>query len=345
VRAAGAAAGWSLAGVGCVRQIVMAGADDAGERADRFLAARFDGASRSRIKGLIEAGAVTVDGATLSDPAFRVKAGHTFAILVPEPVAAEPEAQDIALAVVYEDEEVIVVDKPAGMVVHPAPGNPDGTLVNALLAHCGASLQGIGGVRRPGIVHRIDKDTSGLLVAAKTEAALTGLQRQFADHSAARTYSAVVWGVPNPLAGEIEGPIGRHPVDRQRMAIVTRGGRAALTRYRTVRRVGSRAALLECRLATGRTHQIRVHLSHTGYPIVGDDMYGGRPFVDRAGRTLIVRQALHAATLGFTHPITGEPMSFTSPMRGDMGDLVRALRHGDRVERVDPPGATVDVQV
>ncbi len=333
MRAAGAAAEWSLAGVGCVRQIVMAGADDAGERADRFLAARFDGASRSRIKGLIEAGAVTVDGATLSDPAFRVKAGHTFAILVPEPVAAEPEAQDIALAVVYEDEEVIVVDKPAGMVVHPAPGNPDGTLVNALLAHCGASLQGIGGVRRPGIVHRIDKDTSGLLVAAKTEAALTGLQRQFADHSAARTYSAVVWGVPNPLAGEIEGPIGRHPVDRQRMAIVTRGGRAALTRYRTVRRVGSRAALLECRLATGRTHQIRVHLASRGHPLVGDPVYGRtrgarQACSDAAARAALAgfsRQALHAATLGFSHPITGMWLEFQSPLPQDIGTLLARL--------------------
>ncbi|WP_374449256.1 RluA family pseudouridine synthase [Stella sp.] len=311
----------------------MAGAEDAGERADRFLAARFDGVSRSRIKGLIEGGAVTVDGATLSDPSLRVKAGQTFAIVVPEPEPAEPEAQDIRLAVVYEDEEVIVVDKPAGMVVHPAPGNPDRTLVNALLAHCGASLRGIGGVRRPGIVHRIDKDTSGLLVAAKSEPALTGLQRQFADHSARRSYLAVVWGVPNPLAGEIEGDIGRHPVDRQRMAIVARGGRPALTRYRTIRRVGSRASLLECRLATGRTHQIRVHLAARGHPLVGDPVYGrtrgarnaGADAAARAALAGFSRQALHAATLGFSHPITGKWLEFESPLPEDMGTLLARL--------------------
>lgn len=311
----------------------MAGAEDAGERADRFLAARFDGASRSRIKGLIESGAVTVDGRTLSDPSLRVKAGQTFAILVPEPEPAEPEAQDIRLSVVYEDEEVIVVDKPAGMVVHPAPGNPDGTLVNALLAHCGASLRGIGGVRRPGIVHRIDKDTSGLLVAAKSEPALLGLQRQFADHSAERSYMAVVWGVPNPLAGEIEGDIGRHPVDRQRMAIVSRGGRHALTRYRTLRPVGSRAALLECRLATGRTHQIRVHLSSRGHPLVGDPVYGrtrgarnaGSDAAAKAALNGFARQALHAATLGFSHPITGTWLAFNSPVPQDIGTLLTRL--------------------
>ena len=318
---------------GSVRQIVMAGEEDAGERADRVLAARLDGASRSRIKGLIEAGAVTVDGRTLSDPAFRVKGGQNFAIVVPEPEAAEPVPQDIRLSVVYEDEEVIVVDKPAGMVVHPAPGNPDGTLVNALLAHCGQSLRGIGGVRRPGIVHRIDKDTSGLLVVAKSEPALAGLQRQFADHSAARSYLAVVWGTPNPLAGEIEGAIGRHPVDRQRMAIVTRGGRAALTRYRTIRRVGSRAALLECRLATGRTHQIRVHLAARGHPLVGDPVYGrtrgarnaGSDAAAQAALDGFARQALHAATLGFSHPITGMWLEFESPIPDDIGTLVARL--------------------
>ncbi|BBK31009.1 ribosomal large subunit pseudouridine synthase D [Stella humosa] len=314
-------------------RIFMAAAEDAGERADRFLAARFDGTSRSRIKSLIEGGAVSVDGATLSDPAFRVKAGQTFAILVPEPVAAQPEAQDIALSVVYEDEEVIVVDKPAGMVVHPAPGNPDGTLVNALLAHCGPSLKGIGGERRPGIVHRIDKDTSGLLVAAKSEAALAGLQRQFADHSAARAYFAVVWGQPSPAADSIEGPIGRHPVDRQRMAIVQRGGRAALTRYRTIRRVGSRATLLECRLATGRTHQIRVHLSSRGHPLVGDQVYGrtrsGRQATnDRVAQAALdgfARQALHAALLGFSHPITGMWLEFESALPQDIGTLLARL--------------------
>ncbi|BBK42293.1 pseudouridine synthase [Allostella vacuolata] len=316
-----------------MRHIVVAGEADAGERADRFLAAHFDGTSRSRIKGLIEGGAISVDGQTLSDPALRVKAGQTFAILVPEPVDADPRPQEIALSIVYEDEEVIVVDKPAGMVVHPAPGNPDGTLVNALLAHCGPSLQGIGGVRRPGIVHRIDKDTSGLLVSAKTEAALTGLQRQFADHSAARSYAAVVWGVPNPLQDTIEGAIGRHPVDRQRMAIVARGGRHALTRYRTVRRVGTRAALLECRLATGRTHQIRVHLASRGHPLVGDPVYGrtrsGRAASnDDAARAALdgfARQALHAATLGFSHPITGMWLEFESPLPQDIGTLLARL--------------------
>ena len=308
------------------RGAATVGAEEAGERLDRFLAARLDGLSRSRIKALIEDGAVTAGGATISDPSLRVKAGQTFAILVPEPEPAEPVAQAIALSVVYEDEALIVIDKPAGMVVHPAPGNADRTLVNALLAHCGPSLTGIGGVRRPGIVHRIDKDTSGLLVAAKTEPAIVGLQRQFADHSVARCYEAIVWGVPNPTEGTIEGAIGRHPVDRKRMAMVGRGGKAALTRYKLRRRLGSRASLLECRLATGRTHQIRVHLSARGHALVGDPVYGRTR--GRAGPLAALhfpRQALHAATLGFIHPITGSWLEFTAPMPDDMRSLIARL--------------------
>ncbi|MGE0724404.1 MAG: RluA family pseudouridine synthase [Alphaproteobacteria bacterium] len=308
-------------------------AEEAGERLDRFLAARLGGISRSRIKGLIEGRAVTAGGATISDPSLRVKAGQTFDILVPEPEAAEPVAQAIALSVVYEDEALIVIDKPAGMVVHPAPGNADRTLVNALLAHCGPTLTGIGGVRRPGIVHRIDKDTSGLLVAAKSEPALAGLQRQFADHSVARRYQAVVWGVPDPPTGRIEGAIGRHPVDRKRMAIVRRGGRPAVTHYAVRRRLGGgRASLVECRLETGRTHQIRVHLAARGHPLVGDPVYGrirsarvagSRPGANAA--PAFQRQALHAQTLGFSHPITGSWLEFTSAIPEDIETLIERL--------------------
>ena len=245
---------------------VAASAEDAGERLDRFLARRLSGLSRSRLKQLIETGRVSESGATLSDPSQKVKAGQVFQLDLPPVARATPLGQAMELAIVYEDEDLIVIDKPAGMVVHPAPGNPDKTLVNALIAHCGESLSGIGGERRPGIVHRLDKDTSGLLVAAKNDAAHQALAADFAARRIDRHYLAVVWGMPAPREGEIEGAIGRHPVDRKRMAVVSRGGRSALTRYRVVAALGLGASLVECRLATGRTLQIRVHLASIGHP-------------------------------------------------------------------------------
>jgi 23S rRNA pseudouridine1911/1915/1917 synthase len=311
----------------------VAGVEDAGERLDRFLAQRLAGLSRSRLKQLIEAGHVSAGGATLSDPSYRVKPGQAFQLVVPETVAARPEGQAMDLSIVYEDEDLIVVDKPAGMVVHPAPGNPDRTLVNALIAHCGESLSGIGGERRPGIVHRLDKDTSGLIVAAKNDAAHRALAADFAARRIERLYQAVVWGSPVPREGEIEGAIGRHPVDRKRMAVVKRGGKAALTRYRVLRVLGPGASLVECRLATGRTHQIRVHMAAAGYPLLGDPVYGRetperRSRLSAAGRAALAgfrRQALHAGSLGFLHPRTGAQLHFESPLPADLHNLIKAL--------------------
>ncbi len=307
--------------------------EESGERLDRFLARRLAGFSRSRLKNLIEAGHVNTGGATLSDPSHRVKPGQTFTLVLPQTVSAKPEGQAMDLAIVYEDDDLIVVDKPAGMVVHPAPGNPDRTLVNALIAHCGASLSGIGGERRPGIVHRLDKDTSGLIVAAKNDLAHRALAADFAARRIERLYQAVVWGIPVPREGEIEGAIGRHPVDRKRMAVVKRGGKAALTRYRVVRALGPGASLVECQLATGRTHQIRVHLASAGHPLLGDPVYGRetaerRSRLSAAGRTALAgfqRQALHAGTLGFSHPRTGEAIHFESPLPADFHNLIKAL--------------------
>ncbi|MFD2263707.1 RluA family pseudouridine synthase [Lacibacterium aquatile] len=304
-----------------------------GERLDRALAVQLPDLSRSRLKTLIEEGRVSlVGGATVTDPSVRVKGGQSFAILPPDPEPAEPVPQDIALAVVYEDDALIVIDKPAGMVVHPAPGNPDGTLVNALIFHCGDSLKGIGGELRPGIVHRIDKETSGLLVAAKTEVALNGLAAQFAAHDVERCYRAFVWGAPVPGSGEIEGPIGRHPIDRKKMAVVSKGGKPALTRYKTVARFGGGiASEVECRLATGRTHQIRVHMTKIGHPLLGDPVYGN-PKVKGTSAPLAKflkdwqRQALHAATLGFRHPVTGEALRFESALPHDLTILEAYLK-------------------
>ena len=312
---------------------MTAEAEDAGERLDRFLARRLAGFSRSRLKNLIEAGQVSAGGATLSDPSYRVKPGQIFQLVVPETVAAKPQGQAMDLAIVYEDEDLIVVDKPAGLVVHPAPGNPDLTLVNALIAHCGESLSGIGGERRPGIVHRLDKDTSGLIVAAKNDAAHRALAADFAARRIERLYQAVVWGIPVPRQGEIEGAIGRHPVDRKRMAVVRRGGKAALTHYRVLRVLGPGASLVECRLSTGRTHQIRVHLAAAGYPLLGDPVYGRetperRARLSAAGRAALSgfhRQALHAGILGFSHPRTGAALHFESPLPADLHNLIKAL--------------------
>ena len=305
----------------------------AGERTDRFLAASLPDLSRSRLKGLIEEGRVSRDDRPMREPADPVRAGATYVVTLPAPVAAVPVAQDIPFPILYEDRDLLVLDKPAGLVVHPAPGNEDGTLVNALIAHCGEDLPGIGGERRPGIVHRLDKDTSGVMVVAKTEQALAALSAAFAARDLDRAYLALVWGVPAPAVGEIEGAIGRDPRERKRMAIVARGGKPALTRYRTLAQRDMAVALLECRLATGRTHQIRVHLASRGHPIVGDPLYlrrvpaAARGLAEDVRRRLLdfPRQALHAARLGFSHPRTGEALSFTTPPPPDMRELLDRL--------------------
>ena len=315
------------------RVAVTIAPEDHGLRLDRALQRQLPEFSRSRLKQLILEGHVAGAGQVLRDPAQRAGAGAEIAVLLPEPEDAVPAAQAIPLDIRFEDAHLIVVDKPAGMVVHPAPGNPEGTLVNALLAHCGPSLAGIGGVRRPGIVHRLDKDTSGLLVAAKTEAVHRGLSHDFAQRRIDRAYSAVVWGVPVPPVGEIAGNIGRSTVNRKKMAVVGEArGKPAVTRYSVARRYGDRAALLDCRLLTGRTHQIRVHLAHIGHPLIGDPAYGTRAGrgVARSGRAGVEiaafpRQALHAKRLGFTHPATGEQLQFESRMPADMAELIASL--------------------
>jgi 23S rRNA pseudouridine1911/1915/1917 synthase len=312
---------------------VCAGAAEAGQRLDRMLALRLPALSRMRLKRLIQSGHVLLDGAALCDPSLRVRPDQNFVVILPEPETATPVPQPIALDIRYEDAHLIVVDKPAGLVVHPAPGNPDGTLVNALLAHCGAGLSGIGGVRRPGIVHRLDKDTSGLIVVAKSEAAHQALSRDFALRRIDRAYAAFVWGVPQPSAGEIAGNIGRSPVNRKKMAVLGEGrGKPAITRYRVERSFGGVAALVECRLATGRTHQIRVHLAHRGHPLIGDSVYGGRAarMNARTGPTgkLIAgfpRQALHARRLAFSHPAGTGRLEFDSPLPVDLHALLSDL--------------------
>jgi 23S rRNA pseudouridine1911/1915/1917 synthase len=314
--------------------LLAVGTDAAGERLDRFLARRLAGLSRSRLKQLIEGGYVSEGGATLSDPSRKVKAGQVFRVELPAPVAALPEAQAMPLSVVYEDGDLIVVDKPAGMVVHPAPGNLDRTLVNALIAHCGDSLSGIGGERRPGIVHRLDKDTSGLIVAAKNDFTHAALAADFAARRIDRRYLAVVWGLPQPREAEVAGAIGRHPVNRKRMAVVGHGGKPALTRYRVLEPLGPAASLVQCRLATGRTHQIRVHLASIGHPLIGDPLYGQRTVERRArlspmSREVLAdfhRQALHATSLGLSQPRTGSWLAFESPPPADMVRLINALK-------------------
>jgi len=299
---------------------------EAGERLDRVLAARLAAYSRTRLKHLVESGQVMLEGATITDPSLRVKPGQSFTVAIPPPVDDRPTPQAMALAIVYEDEQVLVLDKPAGLVVHPAPGNLDRTLVNALLAHCGDSLAGIGGVKRPGIVHRIDKDTSGLMVVAKTDRAQQKLSADFAAHRLTRSYLAVVRGVPSPRNGAIATRIGRSRANRKKMAVVASGGKEAVTHYRVLRALGLRAALVECRLATGRTHQIRVHLTSIGHPLIGDQTYGrgrgaGLPEVARA----FPRQALHANVIGFNHPLSGEYLEFSSPLPADMTELIATL--------------------
>ena len=294
--------------------------DMAGLRLDKALAELVPTLSRARLQALLAEGNVfDEDGQPARGAKRKVAVGESFRVAVPAARPAEPEGQAIDLDVVYEDDDLIVIDKPKGLVVHPAAGNPDGTLVNALIAHCGASLSGIGGVMRPGIVHRLDKDTSGLMVAAKSDAAHRGLAAQFAEHSIDRAYNAVVWGVPRPTEGEITGNIGRDPRNRKKMSVRLTGGKPAQTFYKVLEASGTLASLVECRLATGRTHQIRVHMASIGHPVLGDPLYSGRhgrpgslPSALKTALADCKTQALHACILGFTHPVTGKRHLFTS---------------------------------
>ena len=282
-------------------------AQESGERIDALLAHTIEGLSRSAAARLIEDGCVTLDGKPVQKN-LRVEAQQSFRVVLPEAQEAEPVAQDIPLDVVFEDDDVIVINKPRGLVVHPAPGHPDGTLVNALLWHCGDSLSGIGGEKRPGIVHRIDMDTSGLLIVAKNDFAHRHLSDQLSDHSLARTYEAVVYGRVKEDSGTVDAPIGRHPVDRKRMAIVAKGGREAVTHYEVIARYRGYSHI-RCRLETGRTHQIRVHMEKLGHPLVGDMVYGRkRPEKGLEG------QCLHARELRFIHPRTGQPVHLVTEL-------------------------------
>ena len=323
-------------------QLFEVGAAGAGQRLDRYLGQAASeqrvALSRTRLKALIEAGEVTVDGRIARNPAMRLAQGSRIAFEAPPPEESPLTGEDLPLDVVYEDEHLVVIDKPAGLVVHPAPGHARGTLVNALIRHCGSSLSGIGGVRRPGIVHRLDKDTSGLIVVAKTDAAHRGLADLFADHgrerSLEREYLALVWGGFDAAAGRVEATIGRHPRRREKMAVSTEErGRHAVTHWRLLEALGA-AGLVACRLETGRTHQIRVHMASIGHPLLGDSVYGGGyktkashlPEGAKAALAALGRQALHAAALGFEHPISGESLRFERPPPEDLLRLFNALR-------------------
>jgi 23S rRNA pseudouridine1911/1915/1917 synthase len=307
-----------------------AGPDDAGQRLDKFLASRLPELSRARHQELIGAGEVTRDDAVITEASHRVKPGQSYAVHVPAPRPATPESEDRPLDILFEDEHLLVLDKPAGLVVHPAPGHPRGTLVNALLAHCAGSLSGIGGVERPGIVHRLDKDVSGLLVVAKHDRAHIGLAAQFSVHRIDRAYEAIAWGVPARASDSVDRPIGRHPKDRKRMAVVETGKRA-LTHYRVLEAFGDVATRLEVALATGRTHQIRVHLGALGLGIIGDPVYRPRrrPQAEPPLRHFLAgfgRIALHARRLGFEHPITGLRQSFERAAPASFNLLCEHLR-------------------
>jgi 23S rRNA pseudouridine1911/1915/1917 synthase len=322
-------------------EVIVAG-DEGSIRLDRVLAVRRPELSRSRLKALILAGSVTLKSVPIRDPAYHVSAGDTITIDVPEAVAAEPAGEDIALDIVYEDDDIIVIDKPKGLVVHPAAGHETGTLVNALIAHCGTSLSGIGGVKRPGIVHRLDKDTTGLMVAAKNDRAHKSLTEQFADHGRTgamrRGYMAFVWDQPNRQRGTVDAPIDRHPFAREKMA-VRESGREAITHWEIQESFPGRdgkpvAALLACQLETGRTHQIRVHLSHIGHPLLGDGVYGPH-FKTKASHLgpqsqaaldALGRQALHAYLLVLEHPKTGEILHWESALPEDLLLLQKTLR-------------------
>ncbi|MAI90079.1 RluA family pseudouridine synthase [Ponticaulis sp.] len=337
---------------------------DAGTRLDRWLASQVPELSRSRLKGLIDDGQVEPANGAKIDPKFKVSAGESYTLTLPDPEPATPEAEDIPLDVLFEDEHLIVIAKPCGMVVHPAPGAWSGTLVNALLHHCGDSLSGIGGVARPGIVHRLDKDTSGVMVVAKSEVAHTGLVARFQAHDMDRRYLAITRGAPRPLIGRIETRIDRSSSDRKKMEVVRESqrsasadwhepdgdgyverGKHAITNYTTLEGFGQldeksglpAAAMVECRLETGRTHQIRVHMAHIGAPVIGDPVYGkhkgikafgeGEAFIEATSAARAFRrQALHAYILGFDHPVTGEALHFEQPPPDDMAELIAKLR-------------------
>jgi 23S rRNA pseudouridine1911/1915/1917 synthase len=299
-----------------------------GWRIDRALAASATTLSRERIKALISSGQVTINDLLVRDPAAKAPAGARFSINVPAPTPAHNRAQDIPLDIMFEDDHLLIVNKPAGLVVHPAAGNFDGTLVNALLHHCAGRLSGIGGVARPGIVHRIDKDTSGLMVVAKTDRAHEGLAAQFARHSIDRRYQAIVSGLPKTGDGTVDAPLARSPYNRQKIAIVSEGrGKRAVTHWTMIEPL-HQAGLVECRLETGRTHQIRVHMASLGHPLVGDPVYGNTRPAHREILAMLgfTRQALHAATLGFLHPVTGGALNFVSPTPDDMQRLFSELR-------------------
>ena len=301
--------------------------EHSGWRLDRALADALPTLSRERIKALVKSGALETTSGAIRDPSAKVRGDESFLLAVPEPTPAHNEAQNIPLRVVFEDEHLLVVDKPAGLVVHPAAGNPDGTLVNALLHHCDGSLSGIGGVARPGIVHRIDKDTSGLLVVAKTDVAHEGLAKQFAAHSIDRRYLAIVTGVPKAAEGTVDAPLARSSTNRKKISIVEEGrGKRAVTHWRRLQILRD-AALVECRLETGRTHQVRVHMASLGHPLLGDPTYGrsGKAHRDLLKELNFHRQALHATELGFTHPVTKNRLSFASGMPADMQELFTGL--------------------
>ena len=317
----------------------------AGQRLDRFLSERLPSLSRTRVQALIKGGHARLSGATIEDVTYRVKPGDRFAIELPPVAPATLEAEEIPLNILYEDDALIVIDKQAGLVVHPGAGNPQGTLVNALIAHCGTSLSGIGGVARPGIVHRLDKDTSGLMVVAKTDQAHRALAGQFADHGRTgaleRGYLALVWGAPSRPQGIIDAPIGRHPTSRTKMAVLPDKGREAVTRWRVLEtfgrgeeREGPIASLVECTLETGRTHQVRVHLAHIGHPLIGDPLYGQGfksklrklPEPLREKLAALDRQALHAAHLAFVHPVSGTLLEFNSALPADLAEIVEAFK-------------------
>ncbi len=332
-----------MVSIGPAGQVERTVAEDAGgTRLDAWLASAIDDLGRNRAKKLIVEGRVAIGGRTIVEPKRPVKPGECVTVDLPPPEPAEPAGENIPLAVVYEDDDLIVIDKPAGLVVHPAAGHPAGTLVNALIAHCGTSLSGIGGVSRPGIVHRLDKDTSGLMVVAKTDRAHRGLAAQFADHGRSgplkRAYLALVWGAPDRPRGTVDLAVARSARNREKIAVTREGGRHAVTHYAVEERFGPAerpiAALVECLLETGRTHQIRVHMAAIGHPVVGDRTYGSGfatkvALLPEPAKSLVAafpRQALHAWLLGFQHPVTGEEMRFESPPPDDMAALVAALK-------------------